>query len=384
MLAFLFKPYVRLVPNQTKEVRMKRYLFGLAMVVTLSLRAFDATIPILHLPNYYDEETHDVFMEKLEEAMCEVGFFALTGTDIDVEVLDQAYDCGAQFFAQSLDEKEKYHLLNGQRGYIPGESAKGSKMMDHKEFFNVGRDYSDEQMERLGYADFQKNVWPETPTDMEVSMKALRSELDKCTTYLDEMFSLVLEQPKDFLSHISVEGDVLMRMIHYPKGTPKGTHWASAHTDINMYTILPRSTAKGLQVFNNKEWIDVIVPDGAIIVNVADQLESMSNGRFKSSLHRVVDPGEGKERYSVVHFVHAAPTDRVGPLPEMVAKTGGEAKYADLTQKELLYERLIELRLLTSKEQMQIFVDSGAIEKLKAVDRFSPEAEAVLIENGLL
>lgn len=175
-----------------------------------------------------------------------------------------------------------------------------------------------------------------------------------------------------------------MRALHYPANPPANAIWAGAHTDIDLLTILPRSTAQGLQVLNIEgAWVDVVVPDGAFIINCGDMLENLTNGHFKSAVHRVVDSGRGEERYSVVFFVHPRSNDGMGPLPSFIEKTGGVKKYADVTRLELLAERLIDLGL-ASPSLMEFFVDSGAIEKLREVGRFSPKAEKALMEAGLI
>src|SRR3989338_1346825 len=46
------------------------------------LAAFDSTIPVLHLPDFYQEETRGDFLKGIEQAAAEVGFFGLTGTGV--------------------------------------------------------------------------------------------------------------------------------------------------------------------------------------------------------------------------------------------------------------------------------------------------------------
>lgn len=173
-----------------------------------------------------------------------------------------------------------------------------------------------------------------------------------------------------------------MRALHYPANPPEEAIWAGAHTDINFFTILPRSTESGLQLLNQKgEWVDVIVPDGAFIINCGDMMQNLTNGYFRSSFHRVVDTTKGAERFSIVFFVHPRSDDRLDPLPELIEKTGGIRRYANLCRMELFAERVIDLGL-ASEEMMEFFVESGAIEKLKEVGRFSAKAESALINAG--
>lgn len=341
--------------------------------------AFDPTIPVLHLPDYYEAEKKQAFLDKLEDAMHNVGFFALTGTGVEKDVLDLGYEQMKHFFSGELEEKMLLYSIDGQRGYCPTESAKDEVRKDCKEFYHIGRENEAEDFENLGYG---KNIWPTSPPLFKKSMISLYNSLDKCKADIGLAIAEVLGMPSDYLNKMTKNGDVLMRAIHYPASPPKEAIWAGAHTDINLFTLLPRSTAKGLQVQRRDgQWIDVIVPDNAFVINCGDMLENLTNGYCLSARHRVIDPGLGQERYSLVMFVHPRSKDRLDPLPAFIEKTGGIRKYANVNRLELLAERLIDLGV-ASKDLMQYFVDSAAIDRLKEVNRFSPKAEKALIEEG--
>ena len=360
---------------------MKGVFFSFISFCSTLIFAFDATIPVLHLPDFYDDTKQEEFLEKLENAMHEVGFFALTGTGVDPKVLDQAYEEAKAFFSKDFDQKILLTDPNGQRGYTPGESAKGEKRKDFKEFYHIGMELSEEDHQRLEYP---YNLWPQDSENFKTTMQQLYQVLHTCTLDLCSVFSKALKQKDDFVAGMLEEGNSLMRLLHYPKNPPKDAIWGGAHTDINFFTILPRATARGLQVLNAEgNWIDVIVPDGAFIINCADMLENLSNGYYKSSVHRVVDPGLKQERFSIVFFAHPRSTDRLDPLAEFITKTGGIRRYANVNAFELLVERLIDLGL-ASKDLMEFFIDSGAIERLEEVNRFSPKAKEILQKAGYL
>ncbi len=360
---------------------MKKLVLPIFISFLSILNAFESTIPVLHLPDFYNEATQADFLSNLEKAVSEVGFFGLTGTGVDIDLLDCSYEQIIAYFNRDIDEKMAMKTSNGQRGYAPGESAKGEKRVDFKEFFHVGRELSDDDLKRLKY---YKNVWPQNLPEYKSTMIELYQAMDRCKETLGNAITMVLQQEPGYINEMIQEGDCLMRAIHYPVNPPANAIWAGAHTDIVFFTILPRSTAKGLQLLNKEgNWIDVVVPDGAFIVNCGDMLENLTNGYFKSAFHRVVDPGNGGERYSVVFFVHPRSEDRLDPLPIFIEKTGGVRKYANVNRIELLAERLIDLGL-ASPSLMEFFVQSGAIEKLREVNRFSPKAEKALLDAGFV
>ena len=56
----------------------------------------------------------------------------------------------------------------------------------------------------------------------------------------------------------------------------------------------------------------------ALVINLGDSLEVLTNGRYKSVEHRAVTSGE-QDRLSIVTFYAPAYDVELGPLPELVA-----------------------------------------------------------------
>ena len=205
---------------------------------------FDATIPVLDMHDFYEPQTRQKFISDMTTALKEVGFFAVINTGVDKKILDEAYITAEKFFRLSKEEKLTLHHPenNGQRGYVPGESAKGQKGGDFKEFYHVGRSLTPEQKMRLGY---WENVWP-SQVNLQDPLYALYEALEKYTIPLEEAMAEAIGQPESYFTDMTKEGDILFRAIHYPSNPPEDTFWAAEHTDIDLYTILPRATAEGL------------------------------------------------------------------------------------------------------------------------------------------
>ncbi|KAH0449032.1 hypothetical protein IEQ34_022832 [Dendrobium chrysotoxum] len=61
------------------------------------------------------------------------------------------------------------------------------------------------------------------------------------------------------------------------------------HTDMSCITILHQDEVGGLQVkAKDGKWIDIKYSEGELVVNIGDLLQAWSNGKFRSSQHRVV------------------------------------------------------------------------------------------------
>ena len=122
---------------------------------------------------------------------------------------------------------------------------------------------------------------------------------------------------------INNSGQNLLRVIHYPalqsKDTMDGSIRAAAHTDINLITLL--ISEPGLQVLNQEgDWVDVKLVENSIVINIGDMLQECSNGFYKSTVHRVINPDSinNKSRYSMPLFIH--PRDDVRLSKKLTAK----------------------------------------------------------------
>ncbi|GJM90589.1 hypothetical protein PR202_ga06888 [Eleusine coracana subsp. coracana] len=113
--------------------------------------------------------------------------------------------------------------------------------------------------------------------------------------------------------------DGLSVAAHYypPCPEPHLTLGAVKHTDATFLTVLLQDGVGGLQARVEDSWVDVPPVPGALIVNVGDFLQVMSNDGFRSVEHRVVAASDGP-RVSVACFFRpggpAASTRVYGPI----------------------------------------------------------------------
>ncbi|KAL1862502.1 hypothetical protein VTK73DRAFT_6878 [Phialemonium thermophilum] len=286
------------------------------------------------------------------EAFRDVGFAYISNHGIPEEVIKEAFEWSAKFFALPQAVKEKApHPPYGwwHRGYsgigrekvvqmVFDKDSIGElrKVPDFKESFEIGR----EDDTRI------TNIWlPE-------------EDLPGFRDFFRRFFDIGYGLEKDLLRAIAigmgldeeffypyhVNRDNQIRLLHYPPVEEEllregKMERIAAHTDFGTMTLLFQDEVGGLEVedihvkgkFNPAPYIP-----GTVVVNIGDFLQRWSNDTLKSTLHRVRAPplvaaeGAGEEggggggasgkkisraRYSIPYFVTADKEKMIDCLP---------------------------------------------------------------------
>lgn len=282
------------------------------------------------------------FVRKLGLGLEELGFVCIEDPGLDTERLQSAYDHARQMFDLPLEAKLACEQAdNGrQRGYTPfgTEHAKDQSAADLKEFWHVGRTLpADHPLTVSG--DIPPNAYPEKR--FQEVFDTLFLELEDLSDNILEAVGLYLGLDDDTFRDMTRDGSSVLRIIHYPplpETVPEGAVRAAAHEDINLMTILPVSTASGLELLTRDgEWLAVETPPGTVIVDTGDMMALLTGKRLPATTHRVSNPsGEAarKPRYSMPFFIHPHPDVHLHPFD-------GESEGP--TSRDFLMERLIAI-----------------------------------------
>lgn len=311
------------------------------------------SIPVVDLNDYLhgDEDQKQRFVRGVGSALQELGFFALTNHTVSHDLIETSYEETRKLFALPEETKRSYEVagLKGQRGYTSfgKEHAKDSKAPDLKEFWHVGQEL-DAQHPR--FATYPINVWPKELATFRSTMVDVYKKLETCALSILEACALFIDEEKNLIRDMAVDGNSILRLIHYPPvpadRNPNSIR-AGAHEDINLITLLIDATSSGLEILDRRgQWTPVVTPKECIIVDSGDMLQNLTNGFFKSTTHRVVNPDNSRDpRYSMPFFVHARGEVALNPLPSCYEMTGGKATYPNITADEYLLQRLKEIGL---------------------------------------
>jgi len=291
------------------------------------------SVPVIDFANADDPSRHPDIVRGVGAALAELGFVAVAGHGIDPALLQQSYEAAAQVFA--LDDAAKRRCETPQdgrqRGYTPFgvEHAKGQSVADLKEFWHVGRSLpSTHPLHRSGA--IPPNRWPAELPTFERAFTRLFAQTEAFANRLLRVIATWLELAPDRLVELTRDGNSVMRVIHYPPvlEAPPGAVRAARHEDINLLTVLPVSTAPGLELLTHDgEWLAVQPPAGTVICDTGDMMQELTQGRLRATTHRVVTPPgtEGSSRYSLPFFMHPRPEVPLDVLfGEGKGRTAGE------------------------------------------------------------
>ena len=311
------------------------------------------SIPSVDLSQFTrgSNEERQRFVAELGNAYEDVGFVAVKNHGIPDELIDELYQYVKEFFSLPSVIKKDYEKpeLAGQRGYTSfgKEHAKGSEAPDLKEFFQFGQTVPDSHPLKHEYP--SNLVVKEVPEFTPTLLKSYRY-FENSGRELLKAISIYLGLEENFFEEWVVEGNSILRAIHYPPITnePKSAIRAEQHEDINLITLLVGASAEGLQILTRQgEWVPVTALPGQIVVNVGDMLQRLTNNKLRSTTHRVVNPPRahwGTSRFSIPFFLHPKSAMSLACLPDCIDAAHPKA-YPDATAGEYLDERLREIGL---------------------------------------
>ena len=290
--------------------------------------------------------------DELGNSFAEYGFAIVRDHGVPSELIARAEEKSRAFFALPEEVKMQYHLkgMGGARGYTPFgiERAKDAQVHDLKEFWHVGRTLPPgHPLEQY----MQPNVWPEEVESFRDTFETLFGEFEKCGLRILSAIALHLGLEEHFFDPTVKDGNSVMRLLHYPPVPveAEGRIRAAAHEDINTITLLLGAEEAGLELLTKDgRWLPVSPPEGALAVNIGDMLQRLTNGRLRSTTHRVVNPvGERARfpRYSMPFFLHFRPDFLIEALESCVEARRSKVE-SPITAHDYLMQRLREINLV--------------------------------------
>ena len=303
-----------------------------------------AALPVLSLAD--DAAT---FAPQIDASLRTFGFALVQDHGIDPALVAEAWALSAVFFALPEAEKRGYVLAGsgGARGYTPFgiEIAKGAAVHDLKDFWHVGR-------EEPGAETMMANIWPDRPAGFRETFAALYDALDRAGAALLARIAPGLGLAENWFDPVIAGGNSILRLLHYPPlaaDAPAGAIRAGAHEDINLITLLLGAEEAGLELLGKDgQWLPVDPPAGALVVNIGDMLQRLTNHVLPSTTHRVRNPDgprAGFSRYALPFFLHPRSDFVIETLPQCISPANPDRYPTPITADAYLQQRLREICL---------------------------------------
>lgn len=309
-----------------------------------------ADIPALSLAD--QQADPDGFAQAFGQSFQRFGFAVVRDHGIPQPLIERAWAMTEAFFALPEEEKRSYFVEGGggARGYTPfkTEIAKGASHVDLKEFWHIGRQLAEGH--RFA-GQMPANIWPDRPEGFRETFLELFQAFDTAGDRLLSAIARYLGLTPNWFDRAVTDGNSVLRLLHYPPVAADAPEVrAGAHEDINLITLLLGAEEAGLELLDRDgRWLPVKPPQGAMVVNVGDMLQRLTNHVLPSTTHRVVNPAperRGHSRYSMPFFLHPAPDFLIETLPGCISGERPNRYPTPITAHDYLHERLVEIGLI--------------------------------------
>ncbi|XP_021900428.1 flavonol synthase/flavanone 3-hydroxylase [Carica papaya] len=293
-------------------------------------------IPTIDLADQDDQN----LIRSISDAAKEWGIFQVVNHGIPTHLIEKLQQVGKEFFELPQEEKEVYAKPSGAQT-VEGYGTKLQKDLGGKKSWVDHLFHRIWPPQRINY-----QFWPKNPTSYREVNEEYAKYMREVAERLFKSLSLGLGLEADVLKN-AVGGDdleYLLKINYYPPcPRPDLVLGVAPHTDLSSLTILVPNEVPGLQVFKDDVWIDAKYIPHALIIHLGDQIQILSNGKYKSVLHRTTVSKE-KARMSWPVFLEPPPELVVGPLPQLIDEHN-PPKYTPRKFKDYSYRKLNKLPL---------------------------------------
>ncbi|KAK6929802.1 Non-hem dioxygenase N-terminal domain [Dillenia turbinata] len=270
-------------------------------------------VPVIDLDGIRYEDRRKDIVKEICAASETWGFFQVVNHGIPLTVLDDAMNGLRMFHEQDQELKKEF--------YTRDQTKKVRYSCNHDLYQSRTANWRDSlAISLLARGQIKPEELPAVCRDT-----ALRY-IEHVREFGDTLFELLSEAlglKPDYLHRLECAQACLFVNHYYPAcPEPELTLGASSHFDPVFLTVLLQDQIGGLQVAHNDQWVNVRPINGALVINIGELLQILSNGKFRSVNHRVVANRVGPRISIAIFFVgsQAIPEKVYGPIEELLSK----------------------------------------------------------------
>ncbi|XP_042500955.1 2-oxoglutarate-dependent dioxygenase 19-like isoform X2 [Macadamia integrifolia] len=272
-------------------------------------------------------------VQQLGKACQDWGFFMVINHGVPESLREEMLKACQRFFDLTEEEKREYmgkHVLD------PIRCGTSFNVSVDKVFF--WRDY----LKVFVHPEFHS---PGKPSDFSKRTREVAMELLKGISE-----SLGLEENYiDTAMKLEKGFQILVGNLYPPCPEPKLAMGLPPHSDHGLLTLLIENDICGLQLQHKGKWVQVKSLPNSFLVNTADHLEILSNGKYKSVLHRAIVNGKAS-RISLA-MAHGPSLDTVvSPAPKLLNSEINPPAYTGMKYRD--YLELQQLNVLGEKTSL--------------------------------
>ncbi|PWA33873.1 Isopenicillin N synthase [Artemisia annua] len=293
-----------------------------------SLNPEIANVAVVDLVGLNDPNQRSMVVKNIGYACRESGVFQIINHGISQKVLDEALGTAFGFFDLPTTEKAKYMSNDVHKPVRYGTSIKdGDDKIQYWRMFL--KHYAHPLNEWI-------QQWPDKPHDYRDKMG---SYVMKARRLAIEIMGAITESlgigPK-YLENKMEDGMQVIAVNCYPKcPEPHLALGLPPHSDYSCITIVLHSSV-GLEIMDAADGTWHLVPElhGALLVHVGDHVEVLSNGQYKSMVHRVTLNNE-RTRISIASLHSMGIDEKMETAQELVSDENPK-KYKESSFRDFL------------------------------------------------
>lgn len=305
-----------------------RYAFPSTSGDHAVLTDHDDSIPIIDfsLLSSTDPDQRSKVVADLAKACRDWGFFMVINHGVPESQMKAMFDVLTGFFDLTEEEKREFegkHVLDPIRC---GTSFNASvdKVFFWRDFLKV-----------MVHPIFHSPTKPESFSEVLAEYsRAVRKLVRGLLKGISESLGL---EPGYIDKAMNMESSlqILTANLYPPCPQPELAMGMPPHSDHGLLTMLMQNGIGGLQVHHSGKWVKIDPIPNAFLVNTGDHIEIMSNGKYKSVLHRAVVNGKAT-RMSIAVSNGPSPDTVVMPAEQLVDGENNRAMYIGMKYKDYL------------------------------------------------